>query len=261
MTGTDLTGKVAIITGAARGQGAAEARLFHQRGARVLLGDVLDDGGKALAGELGDRAEYRRIDIADAASWQAAIDWVVTEWGRLDVLVNNAAIWRTAPIEELDIAEFDQVISVNLRGTLLGMKAAIAPMRAAGGGSIVNIASTAGVRGIHSHGAYGASKWGLRGLSQVAAVELGPSGIRVNTVLPGPIDTAMIADRETVAARAADHMPLRRIGQPEEVAELVAFLASDAASFITGAEVTIDGGSIAGLSRPTQAATQTDTSS
>lgn len=250
MAGTDLSGKVAIITGAARGQGAAEARLFHERGATVLLADVLDDDGEALAKELGERAEYRRLDVSDPASWQSAVDWAVNEWERLDILVNNAAIWATAPIEELDIAQFDRIISVNLRGTLLGMQSVVAPMRASGGGSIVNIASTAGIRGYAGHGAYGASKWGVRGLGQVAAVELGPSGIRVNTVLPGPIDTPMIVDSAAAVARAADHLPLGRIGRPDEVAELVAFLASDAASFISGAEITADGASTSGAPRP-----------
>jgi 3alpha(or 20beta)-hydroxysteroid dehydrogenase len=244
-----LDGKVAVITGGARGQGAEEAMRFNELGARVVLADVLDEDGEALASKLGERAAYRHLDISDPEQWAALMAWVVAEWGRLDVLVNNAAIWATAPIEEQPIDGFDRIISVNLRGTFLGVQAAIAPMRASGGGSIVNIASVAGVRGIPGHAAYGASKWGVRGIGQVAAVELGPDGIRVNTIMPGIIDTPMISSAAGAAAMSVEHLPLRRIGQPNDVAGLVVFLASDASSFITGAEITVDGGSTSSLHR------------
>ncbi len=174
----------------------------------------------------------------------------MTTWGRLDVLVNNAGILASSPIEEQSIEGFDRLIAVNLRGTFLGIQAAIAPMRKSGGGSIVNIASIAGARGVPGLAAYSASKWGIRGLTQAAAVELGPAGIRVNTILPGIIDTPMIASAAGAAALAVDHLPLRRIGQPDDVAGLVAFLASDASSFISGAEISVDGGSLASLHRP-----------
>jgi 3alpha(or 20beta)-hydroxysteroid dehydrogenase len=170
------------------------------------------------------------------------------QFGRLDVLVNNAAIHHMRSIEEETAEEFDRIIAVNLRGTFLGIKAAIAPMRAQGGGAIVNISSLAGIRPFFSHAAYGASKYGVTGLTQIASIELGRSGIRVNSIHPGMIDTDMLpgrSDPERSSARLATH-PIGRVGQPEEVAELALFLASDAASYISGAAVTIDGASGAG---------------
>jgi 3alpha(or 20beta)-hydroxysteroid dehydrogenase len=246
-----LDGKVAIVTGGGRGQGAEEAARFHQLGARVVLADVLDDDGAELASKLGDGAVYRHLDISDEEQWSGCIAGLMADWGRLDVLVNNAAVWSTAPIEEQTVDGFDRLVSVNLRGTFLGIRAAIAPMRSSGGGSIINVSSLAGLRGIPGHAAYGATKWGIRGLTQVAAIELGPAGIRVNTILPGIIDTPMIASSARAAGLAVDHLPLQRIGQPADVAGLASFLASDESSFITGAEITVDGGSAASLHRPT----------
>ncbi|GAS91079.1 glucose 1-dehydrogenase [Mycolicibacterium brisbanense] len=247
MAGVDLAGKVAIITGAAQGQGAAEARLFADRGARVVLTDVLVDKGRQVAESIGAAARFVPHDVSDESGWAAAVDTAVNEFGRLDVLVNNAAVCRVVPLTEQTADGFDQMLRVNLLGAFLGVKAVVEPMKAAGGGSIVNISSQAGVQGLAGYTAYGASKWGLRGMSKVAAIELGPLGIRVNTVYPGMIDTPMIAHLE-VERGPGGHpgAPLTRVGTPEEVAEVVAFLASDASSYITGADLTVDGGASAG---------------
>jgi 3alpha(or 20beta)-hydroxysteroid dehydrogenase len=246
----DDDGKAAIVTGAASGQGAAEARLFVELGARVVLGDVRDEDGHELARSLGDAARYVHHDVTSADDWQAALAECLGAWGRLDVLVNNAGIWRTSLLEDEDPEAFERVLAVNLRGPFLGIRAAVPAMREGGGGSIVNIASIAGMRGLAGNGAYGASKWGLRGLTKVAAAELGPSGIRVNAICPGVIDTPMIGLPEE-ARRHFEGNPLRRVGRPEEVARLAAFLASDASAFVSGGDPVIDGGSTAtGGARP-----------
>lgn len=245
-----LDGKTAIVTGAARGQGEAEARLFVSLGARVVLVDVLEEQGRAVAESLGDAARFVTHDVSSVQGWPQVVTTATDSFGRLDILVNNAGIWRTAPIDEQDPEEFDRVLAVNLRGPFLGMRAVIPVMKAAGGGSIVNVASIAGMRGLLRHGAYGASKWGLRGLTKVAAAELGPEGIRVNAICPGVIDTPMIS-LDDAARTHFDGNPLRRVAKAEEVARMAAYLASDAAAFVTGADLVIDGGSTAtGGSRP-----------
>ncbi|WP_067544305.1 glucose 1-dehydrogenase [Nocardia crassostreae] len=241
----DLHGKVALITGAARGQGAAEARLFAERGAKVVITDVLETEGKELAESLGDADRFVRHDVTDAESWSAAVDTAVSTFGKLDVLVNNAAIYTMKPIMETDSAELERILKVNLVGAFNGIKAAVPAMIAAGGGSIVNISSQSGLEGLMNHSAYGSSKWALRGLSKVAALELGLSQIRVNSVYPGTIATPMVPYL-TTGPGSFPTLPLERTGLPEEVAELVAFLASDAAAYITGAEVAVDGGLAAG---------------
>jgi 3alpha(or 20beta)-hydroxysteroid dehydrogenase len=238
MTGR-LAGKVAVITGAARGQGEAEARLFAAEGARVVITDVLDEQGKAVAADIGEAARFVHHDVASEAGWDEVMAFTLGELGRLDVLVNNAAVHHLRTIEEETVEGFDRLVSINLKGTFLGLRAALGPMRDGGGGSIVNISSLAGLQGFYAHGAYGSAKWGVTGLTKTAAVEFGPAGIRVNSVHPGPIDTAMLPGRDTLD-RFADH-PLGRVGQPEEVAELVLFLASDASSYISGSAVTVDG--------------------
>ncbi|MTE13233.1 SDR family NAD(P)-dependent oxidoreductase [Nocardia aurantiaca] len=242
---SDLTGKVALITGAARGQGAAEARLFVERGAKVVVTDVLETEGEQLAESLGDAARFVRHDVTDAESWDAAVKVAVDTFGKLDVLVNNAAIYIMKPLTETSAEELERILKVNLVGAFHGMKAVMPAMAAAGGGSIVNISSQAGLEGLMNHSAYGSSKWGLRGLSKIAALELGPTRIRVNSVHPGPIATPMVPYL-TTGPGSFPTLPLERTGLPEEVAELVAFLASDAAAYITGAEVTVDGGLAAG---------------
>ena len=244
-----LDGKVALITGAARGQGAAEARLFAARGARVVLTDVLEDEGRAVAAEIGDAARFVAHDVSTPDGWSAAVGTATGTFGGLDVLVNNAAVFTVTPIEDETLEGFERLLRTNLSGTFLGIKAALGPMRERGGGSIVNVSSLAGMTGYPGMAGYGSSKWGVRGLTKVAAVELGRHGIRVNSVHPGVIDTPMIAGFGAPPAGvpgAYPAAPLGRVGAPEEVAELVAFLASDAASYLSGAELTVDGGGLAG---------------
>ncbi|MFE7598243.1 glucose 1-dehydrogenase [Streptomyces sp. NPDC057494] len=239
----DLTGKVALVTGAARGMGEAEARLFAALGAKVVLTDVLEEEGEATAASLGAAGRFVRHDVTDEESWAEAVDTALEAFGRLDVLVNNAAVYSTSLITEEDPARLETILRVNLMGPFLGIRAVAAAMRASGGGSIVNISSQAGLQGIWGHGAYGAAKWGLRGLTRTAALELGGDGIRVNSVHPGAIATAMTAHLGTKDHPAA---PLGRVGEPEEVARLVAFLASDDSSYLSGAELAVDGGASAG---------------
>ena len=244
-----LDGKVAIISGGARGQGEAQARRFVAEGASVLLGDVLDDQGQAVADDLGDAAAYRHLDVREEAGWAAAVDEAVERFGSVTVLINNAGILRVVPLEYLTVDEFRELIDVNQIGTFLGMRSVIPAMRAAGGGSIVNTSSVAGLRGEAYFGAYGATKWAIRGMTKTAALELGRAGIRVNSVHPGGIDTPMIQrddiDQSQAQAIYAP-LPVPRAGTPEEVADLMVFLASDESSYCTGAEFVIDGGMTAG---------------
>ena len=238
----DLDGKVALVSGSARGQGLAAARTLTDGGARVMLADVLDELGEAAAVELGESARYHHLDVSDNASWARAVNATVATFGRLDVVVNNAGIWRIATLERESPDDFERLLQVNLFGTFHGMRAAIAPMRAAGGGSIINISSTAALQGATGHTAYGASKWALRVMTKTAALELAVDDIRVNAVLPGAIDTAMLGGSDAIKAALATKIPLARLGQAAEVAAMVAFLASDAASYITGQEFVVDGG-------------------
>ncbi len=247
-----LEGKVALITGAARGQGESAARLFVDEGARVVLGDVIDDAGEAVAGSLGDAAIYRHHDVRREESWSAFVDAATDAFGRVDVLLNNAGILHPAPIAEISVDDYMRVIEVNQLGCLLGMKSVIPAMTEAGGGSIVNVSSVAGIDGVPGMVAYVSSKFAIRGMTKTAALELGRLGIRVNSVHPGGIDTPM-------AQSGADELegggnpfyatlPIPRIGQPVEVARLSLYLASDESSYCTGAEFVIDGGQLAGMS-------------
>jgi 3alpha(or 20beta)-hydroxysteroid dehydrogenase len=240
-----LEGKVALISGGARGQGAAEARLFVAEGARVVIGDVLDDEGAATAAELGDAAAYRHLDVTDEASWQAAVDATDDLFGPIGVLVNNAGVLSWGPIDKIPVEEFERVMRVNVLGVFLGMKTVAASMERAGGGSIVNTSSTSGLTGLPYLGAYTASKWAVRGLTKTAAIDLGSKGIRVNSIHPGGIDTPMIAGTATDAPFYR-RLPVPRLGTPDEVARAVLFLASDEASYTTGAELAIDGGATCG---------------
>ena len=246
-----LAGKVAIVTGAARGMGEREARRFVAEGAQVVLTDVLDAELEAVAAELGDRARAVHHDVSSEADWAEVVDATVATFGHLDVLVNNAAIYHLSTIEDETYEGFQQLVAVNLGGTFLGIRAVIEPMRAGGGGSIVNISSTAGLFGYFAQGAYSAAKFGVTGLTKVAAIELGASGIRVNSVHPGPIATAMLPSGPEYAGMF-DAMPLARAGDPDEVAAMVVFLASDESSYVSGAQMVVDGGSTTGRA-PVQA--------
>ncbi len=248
MTGR-LKGKVAVITGAAAGMGAAEAVLFAAEDATVILVDVDDDAGSALADKLGERAEFHHLDVGDEAAWRDLVSSVVTTHGGVDVLVNNAGVHEGGAIEEISLEGFDTMVRVNQLGVFLGMRAVIAPMRAGGGGSIINIGSGAALRGaMGGDVAYSGTKFAVRGMTQVAAKELASDGIRVNVVHPGSIDSPAHQRWEELnpAKKAAllELIPMHRNGDPREVAEMVLFLASDAASYITGADFLVDGGAL-----------------
>lgn len=249
--GGRLAGKVAVITGGARGQGAAEVRAFVAEGAKVVFGDVLDDEGQALADELGDVARYEHFDVSDEASWEQVVAGAVDSFGRLDVLINNAGISRRPkPIIETSVDEFRRVLEVNLIAMYSGIKYAAPRMIEAGRGSIVNISSVNGFVGAPGIAGYVTSKFGIRGLTRTAALELGRSNIRVNSIHPGPIDTPMVQPQSwggfDMRPALAAMMPLGRIGQPEDVAEMALWLASEASSYCTGAEFVVDGGYLAG---------------
>ena len=242
-----LDGKVALITGAARGQGEAAARLFVAEGARVVLGDVLDEAGRAVADTLGASARYLPLDVTVESDWRNAVV-ACTEFGGIDCLVNNAGVLSSAPIESCARSEFERVLAVNLTGPLLGIQAVAGPMTERGGGSIVNVSSVSGLAAAPGQAAYASSKFGLRGLTKVAAVELGARGIRVNSVHPGIIDTPMNQAPELDDVDWDGHvaaLPLSRQGQPEDIAKLVLFLCSDDSAYSTGAEFVADGGMLA----------------
>ncbi|MFI6326078.1 glucose 1-dehydrogenase [Nonomuraea sp. NPDC050556] len=243
-----LDGKVALITGGARGMGEAHVRLFLEEGAQVVFGDVLDEEGKALAEETG--AVYVHHDVTSVEDWSRAVSTTVGTYGRLNILVNNAGILKFRRIADMSPEDFDRIISVNLKGTWLGVKSAIEPMKAAGRGSIVNISSIEGFIGAEGMSAYAASKFGIRGVTKAAARELARFKIRVNSVHPGAINTSMALDPEIMAEVDADaflkSMVMKRFAKPIEVSHVVAFLASDRASYCTGSEFTVDGGLLTG---------------
>lgn len=235
-----VDGKVVLISGGARNIGGASARALVAEGASVVIGDVLDDEGKALAEELGDAARYLHLDVTSDEDWRAAVAFTVAEFGKLNVLFNNAGIFNGGPLNRYKRDQWQQMLDINLTGPFLGMRAATDALIAAGGGSIINTSSIEGLRGTPWAHGYVASKWGLTGLTKSAAMELAPNGIRVNSLHPGRVSTP-----------ATDQMPedlipipLGRPGQPEEIASFVVFLASDESSFATGAEFVIDGGTI-----------------
>jgi 3alpha(or 20beta)-hydroxysteroid dehydrogenase len=240
-----LDGKVALVTGAARGQGAAEARLFAAEGAQVLLADILDAEGEAVAAEIGDAGAYTRLDVTDEGQWQAAVALAEQRFGPVTVLVNNAGILHFQVLHKTELSDFENIMRVNVQGVFLGMKAVVPSMTRAGGGSIVNISSTAGLVGLPYLGAYVASKWAVRGLTKTAAIDLGHMGIRVNSVHPGGIDTPMVAGT-TADAPFYKRLPVPRMGSADEAARAVLFLASDEASYIAGAELAVDGGATCG---------------
>ncbi|TXS28937.1 glucose 1-dehydrogenase [Streptomyces sp. ms191] len=239
----DLTGKTVLITGGARGLGAEAARQAVAAGANVVLTDVLDEEGEATAAALGDRARFRRHDVTSEEGWADAVAFAVAEFGGLHGLVNNAGISTGAFLETESVEHFRKVLDINLTGVFIGMKAAIPAMRKAGGGSIVNISSAAGLMGLALTAGYGASKWGVRGLTKIGAVELGTAGIRVNSVHPGMTYTPMTASVGIErGAGKYPNTPMGRVGEAPEIAGAVVFLLSDAASYVTGAELAVDGG-------------------
>ncbi|QBQ98965.1 glucose 1-dehydrogenase [Paraburkholderia pallida] len=248
-----LAGKTAIVTGGARGMGAATCRLFVEEGARVVIADVLEAEGQALARELGDAARFVRLDVTEEADWAHVAAFATEVFGRIDVLVNNAAILMFGGVTELTKQDFERVLSINLVGTFTGIRTIAPLMKAQGSGSIVNISSVDGLRGVNALAPYVASKWGVRGLTKVAALELGHQGVRVNSVHPGGVNTVMSnptgAPLEEINKHYAN-VPLQRVGLPEEVARATLFLASDEGSYCNGAELAVDGGMTAGAYYP-----------
>ena len=239
-----VSGKVALISGGARGLGAAMARRLVEEGAQVVIGDVLDEEGRALAAELGEACRFVRLDVTRAQHWDAAVAVAVDEFGGLDVLVNNAGIVNFGPIEEYTLQSWNDIIAINLTGVFLGIKAAVPMIIRSKGGSIINVSSTAGLQGYEALPGYVAAKFGVRGLTKSVALDLGKYNVRVNSVHPGAIATPMTAGLDV----PQNHVALHRIGQATEVANLVLFLASDESSFSTGAEFLADGGELSGLS-------------
>lgn len=240
-----LEGKIALITGASGGQGSAEARLFAEHGAAVMLCDVADAAGKRLARELPDAA-YAHLDVTDEQAWRRLVQAIRKKWGALHILVNNAGVVSRSGVVDTTDAEWQRVLDINLTGPMYGMRAAAPLIAKSGGGAIVNTSSTAGLTA-HFGAAYTASKWGLRGLTKTAAGELAPWGIRVNSVHPGQVaGTAMLGSGGGTHVEASSRVvPLARPAHTDEIAEVVLFLASDEASYVTGAEVAVDGGLIA----------------
>ena len=239
-----LEGKVALITGGAKGQGASEAALFRAEGATVWIVDVDDERGEATAAEVG--ATYRHLDVRDEAAWSALVSEIVAGDGHLDALINNAGIFTYARMVDTSVDDFTRQFDVNQLGVFLGMRAVAPTMIAARRGSIVNISSAAGIVGTPNTIGYSATKWAVRGMSKVAAVELGRHGVRVNSVHPGVIDTELLYENPVMQREdltpVLRTVPLRRMAQPSEVATVALFLASDEASYCTGGEFIVDGG-------------------
>jgi 3alpha(or 20beta)-hydroxysteroid dehydrogenase len=242
-----LAGKVVLISGGAGGLGTAFARLVLSRGGSVVLGDLLDDEGNRLVDELGVQARYIHLDVTDAEQWAAAVQFTLDEFGSLAGLVNNAGVSTGQLLEHEPLAHFRKVVDINLTGVFNGLQSVITPMRAAGGGSVVNISSAAGMFGLAFTAGYGASKWGVRGLSKIAAVELAPDRIRVNSVHPGMVYTPMTVDIGIQPGEGNyPNTPMGRIAESGDITGAVGFLLSDDAAYVTGAEIAVDGGWTAG---------------
>ena len=245
-----LAGKVALITGSARGQGEAEARRFAAEGAKVAITDLRDVLGEQLAVELGPDTFYQQLDVTREDDWDAAVATTVERFGKLDILVNNAGIGAFGTLEGLDLKTHHEMTDINLHGVYLGMRAAKAELVATGNGAIVNISSIDGIVGVLGMTSYAGTKFAVTGMTRSAAIELGPLGVRVNSIHPGVINSPMVqeAPPETRARldRLMDMQPIKRMGEPHEIASLALFLASDEAGYITGAQFVIDGGHLAG---------------
>jgi len=242
-----LDGKVALITGGARGMGAEMGRLFHANGATVVLADVLDDVGNATAAEI-DGASFAHLDVRSEVEWQGVVDHLLADHGRIDVLVNNAGVDLVKKLLATTIEDFERVTDINLRGTFLGMRTvADAVIKAEAPCSMVNVSSVAGLQGVPNHGVYSASKFGVTGITKAAAKEWGRYGIRVNSIHPGIIETPMTTDQRIftdsdVRERAERNIPLRRMGQPADIANMALFLASDDSDYCSGQAYIVDGG-------------------
>ncbi|MGV0742163.1 SDR family NAD(P)-dependent oxidoreductase [Mycolicibacterium sp. XJ870] len=235
-----VTDRVALVTGAARGQGAAIVKKLVTDGFRVAAADLLADELHSSTAQLGERVLPVCLDVTSAEQWQVAVDTTVQRFGSLSTLVNNAGVLHRAPLADETPDGFEGSWRVNCLGPFLGIRAALEHLRRAEGAAVVNTCSTGAIRPFPNHAAYSSSKWALRGLTQVAAAELGPAGIRVNAVFPGPVETPMLD--ETTQSRLAARAVAGRLGKPAEIADAVAFLVSDHASFITGSELLVDGG-------------------
>ncbi|MBJ17950.1 MAG: glucose 1-dehydrogenase [bacterium] len=248
-----LENKVAIVTGGARGLGASTVRLMVAEGAKVVIGDILGAEGEALARELGDDVAFLHMDVTEQADWNAAIERAQV-FGPLNVLVNNAAIVHMAALTETTDEDYLRVFRINQFGTFIGVRSVVEPMKAAGSGSIINISSIDGLHSAAGLSAYSSTKWAIRGLTKNAAIELGQYGIRVNSVHPGGMYTAMggsqHASEEDLNKSTYTRFPIPRVGQPEEVAQVILFLATDEASYSTGAEFVADGGWFTGMRNP-----------
>lgn len=253
-----LDGKVAIISGGARGMGEAEARMFVEEGARVAVCDVRDELGQAVADDIGEAAFYQRLDVTREEDWASVVEATEKAFGRVDVLINNAGIAEAGMIGDMPLESYRRVIDVNQVGVFLGMSAVVAPMTRAGGGSILNVSSIDGMIGMPGIVGYVSSKWAVRGMTKAAAMELGPKNIRVNSIHPGFIRTDLGTPEGMEPAVLHDMIdqhtkrlaPLARTGRPEEIAKLAVFLASDESSYSTGSEFVADGGLIAGYPAP-----------
>ncbi|OCA95741.1 short-chain dehydrogenase/reductase SDR [Actinobaculum suis] len=238
-----VANKVAVITGGASGMGASHAKVLAQEGARVVIADISEEAGKALATEIGeDKAMFVQLDVTSFDSWEKALATVKEKFGKIDVLVNNAGIFSRGSALEADVAEFRRTIDIDLVGVFLGMKAAIPYLQEAGGGSIINVSSIAGVQAIKNRAAYAAAKFGVRGLTKEAALSFGKDGIRTNAILPGSVETPLTAGLK----RGIGQIPAGRVAKPEEISYLVVYLASDESKFVNGADILIDGGEVAG---------------
>ena len=245
-----LDGKVALVTGAARGMGATHSRRFAAEGATVVVTDVLEPEGEALVEELGSACRFIQLDVSSEEQWETAVNAVVDQYGRIDVLVNNAGVLRMTPMVSLTLDEYMHHVEVNQIGVFLGMRSVASAMCAAGRGSIINVSSVGGLVGAIDHVAYCATKWAVRGMTKAAALELAQFGVRVNSIHPGAIETPMMKQHQevwgTTVEDFARHIPLRRVGNTVEVANLALFLASDESSHCTGSEFIVDGGMTAG---------------
>lgn len=248
-----MEGKVAIITGAAQGMGEATARLFAKEGAKVVIADILDDAGQAVAEDIGENAIFSHLNVNDEDQWKATVKAAVDSFGKLTTLVNNAAVLHFTAAENIEKADLERVLGINVVGPLMGVKHAIPELTKNESSVIVNISSVDGLRGSNGLIAYTASKWAVRGITKSLAFEFGPRGVRVVSVHPGGVNTQMgnpSGDVGEELLRPYRSVPLQRIGRPEEIAQTTMFVCSDAASYITGAEIAVDGGWTAGRYEP-----------